>query len=87
MDAKVRELTLISIVACFAVPCSSSYRPFQAPRTQSTEQRHSWRRLRSAISPLLRRASLVRLIEAYVKALEATDFAERLIKLERMTNR
>jgi hypothetical protein len=26
-------------------------------------------------------------IEAYIKALEATDFAERLDKLERMTNR
>jgi hypothetical protein len=28
---------------------------------------------------------LGKLIEAYVKALEATDFAERLTKLERMT--
>src|SRR4029450_9803029 len=39
-------------------PCSLSYRPFQAPRTQPKQQRHSWRRLRSAISPLLRLASL-----------------------------
>jgi hypothetical protein len=30
---------------------------------------------------------LGKLVEAYVKALEATDFAERLDKLERMTNR
>jgi hypothetical protein len=30
---------------------------------------------------------LGKLIEAYTKALEATDFAERLDKLERMTNR
>jgi Family of unknown function (DUF5681) len=32
-------------------------------------------------------SELGKLIEAYVKALEATDFAERLSKLERMTNR
>jgi hypothetical protein len=32
-------------------------------------------------------SELGKLIEAYVKALEATDFAERLDKLERMTNR
>jgi len=32
-------------------------------------------------------SELGKLIEAYVKALEATDFAERLTKLERMTNR
>jgi hypothetical protein len=32
-------------------------------------------------------SELGRLIEDYVKALEATDFAERLDKLERMTNR
>jgi hypothetical protein len=32
-------------------------------------------------------AELGKLVEAYVKALEATDFAERLDKLERMTNR
>jgi hypothetical protein len=32
-------------------------------------------------------ASELGLIEAYIKALEATDFAERLDKLERMTNR
>ena len=31
---------------------------FQPPRTQPTQQRHSWRQLRSAISPLLRLASL-----------------------------
>src|SRR5262249_37565586 len=30
---------------------------------------------------------LGKLVEAYIKALEATDFAERLDKLERMTNR
>jgi hypothetical protein len=30
---------------------------------------------------------LGKLVEAYVKALEATDFAERLTKLEQMTNR
>jgi len=30
---------------------------------------------------------LGKLVEAYVKALEATDFAERLTNLERMTNR
>jgi hypothetical protein len=30
---------------------------------------------------------LGKLIEAYIKALEATDFVERLTKLERMTNR
>jgi hypothetical protein len=39
------------------VPCYSSYRPFQAPRTQPKQQRHSWRPLRSTISPLLRPAS------------------------------
>jgi hypothetical protein len=32
-------------------------------------------------------SELGKLIEAYVKALEATDFAERLTKLEQMTNR
>jgi hypothetical protein len=32
-------------------------------------------------------SELGKLIEAYIKALEATDFAERLDKLERMTNR
>jgi hypothetical protein len=32
-------------------------------------------------------SELGKLIEAYVKALDATDFAERLDKLERMTNR
>ena len=32
-------------------------------------------------------SELGKLIEAYIKALEATDFAERLTKLERMTNR
>jgi hypothetical protein len=32
-------------------------------------------------------SELGKLIEAYFKALEATDFAERLDKLERMTNR
>src|SRR5215831_6273467 len=32
-------------------------------------------------------SELGKLIEAYVKALEGTDFAERLDKLERMTNR
>jgi hypothetical protein len=30
---------------------------------------------------------LGKLVEAYVKALEATEFDERLGKLERMTNR
>jgi hypothetical protein len=38
--------------------CSLSFRPFQAPRTQPKQERHSWRPLRSAISPLLRLASL-----------------------------
>jgi hypothetical protein len=32
-------------------------------------------------------SELGKLIEAYIKALEATDFAERLTKLEPMTNR
>ena len=32
-------------------------------------------------------SELGKLIEAYIKALEAADFAERLDKLERMTNR
>jgi hypothetical protein len=32
-------------------------------------------------------SELGKLIEAYIKALEATDFAEQLDKLERMTNR
>jgi len=32
-------------------------------------------------------SELGKLIEAYVKALEATEFAERLAKLERMANR
>src|SRR5262249_13080899 len=32
-------------------------------------------------------SELGKLVEAYIKALEATDFAERLDKLERMTNR
>jgi hypothetical protein len=32
-------------------------------------------------------SELGKLIEACIKALEATDFAERLVKLERMTNR
>jgi hypothetical protein len=32
-------------------------------------------------------SELGKLIGAYIKALEATDFAERLTKLERMTNR
>jgi hypothetical protein len=32
-------------------------------------------------------SELGKLIDAYIKALEATDFAERLDKLERMTNR
>ena len=32
-------------------------------------------------------SELGKLIEAYIKALEATDFAERLDKLERMTKR
>jgi hypothetical protein len=32
-------------------------------------------------------SELGKLVEAYVNALEATDFAERLDKLERMTNR
>jgi hypothetical protein len=32
-------------------------------------------------------SELGKLIEAYIKALEATDFAERLDKLEQMTNR
>jgi hypothetical protein len=32
-------------------------------------------------------SELGKLIEGYIKALEATDFAERLTKLEQMTNR
>jgi hypothetical protein len=32
-------------------------------------------------------SELGKLVEAYVKALEAPDFAERLDKLKRMTNR
>jgi hypothetical protein len=32
-------------------------------------------------------SELGKLIEAYIKALEATDFAERLTQLELMTNR
>jgi hypothetical protein len=32
-------------------------------------------------------SELGKLIEAYIKTLEAMDFAERLTKLERMTNR
>jgi len=32
-------------------------------------------------------SELGKLIDAYIKALEATDFAERLTKLEQMTNR
>jgi hypothetical protein len=32
-------------------------------------------------------SELGKLIEACIKALEATDFAERLTKLERMTHR
>jgi hypothetical protein len=32
-------------------------------------------------------SELGNLIEAYIKALQATDFAERLDKLERITNR
>ena len=32
-------------------------------------------------------SELGKLIEAYIKALEATDFAERLTQLERTTNR
>jgi hypothetical protein len=32
-------------------------------------------------------SELGKLIEGYIKALEATDFAERLTKLEQMINR
>ena len=66
--------------------CCLSFRPFQAPRTQPTQQRHFWRQLRGDLTPA-EASELGKLIEAYIKALEATDFAERLDKLERMTNR
>jgi hypothetical protein len=43
--------------------------------------------LRSAISPPVEASELCELIEAYIKALVARNFAERLTRLERTTNR
>jgi hypothetical protein len=60
--------------------------PVSSAATQPTQQRHSWAVAVGDLTPA-EASELGKLIEAYIKALEATDFGERVDKLERMTNR
>jgi hypothetical protein len=79
-------------------PCShaaGSATPKETPAADGQKPRRGFRPYSAALLEAVavgdltpaEASELGKLIEAYIKALGATDFAERLDKLERMTNR
>jgi hypothetical protein len=74
---------------CISFNCKywSSYRPLQTPRTRQIGSGTLGGLFGRRTHPHAEGKELGKLVKAYIRALEATDFAERLTKLERMTHR
>jgi ABC transporter substrate binding protein len=77
----------ISIIRAAQATATITQRAAMVPVLRSKNVRVLSATSKTNPAPKIKNMTSAKLVEAYVKALEATEFDERLDKLERMTNR